>query len=83
MTCHCSTTCRLKSDTCSTHEQVALVRKEPTLERKAARMAALLRSAQFIGRYTSDLAGREARQQELTKHWCAGWMIAEPYPRMV
>ncbi len=50
--------------------QVALVRKEPTLERKAARMAALLRSAQFIGRYTSDLAGREARQQELTKHWC-------------
>ena len=48
-----------------------MIRKELTLERKAARMAALLRSAQFIGRYTSDLAGREARQQELTKHWCA------------
>ena len=48
-----------------------MVRKEPSFERKVARMAALLRSAQFIGRYTSDLAGREARQQELTKHWCA------------
>ena len=49
--------------------QVALIRKAPTFERKAARMAALLRSAQFIGRYTSDLAGREARQLELTTHW--------------
>ena len=56
--------------------QTALIRTAPTFERKAARMASLLRSAQFIGRYTSDLAGREARQQELTKHWCGARLIA-------
>lgn len=57
---------------CMSATQVALISKAPTFERKTAKMAALLRSAQFIGRYTSDRAGREARQLELTKHWCVG-----------
>jgi hypothetical protein len=55
----------------ATVTQVASVKAASSFERKAARMAAALRSSQFMGRYTSDLVGRDARHAELTRHWCA------------
>ena len=55
--------------------QVESVRAASSFERKAARMAAAVRSSQFMGRYNSDLVGREARQAELTRHWYAKGML--------